>query len=79
MIEELTTLALTNTNLVSIIDKDNFENLSKFKWHLSTKGYVVRTVHGAGFNCQQIKLHNEVFGNILTTKIEINFIIIEVI
>lgn len=44
IIKKITSINLTNSNLVALIDKADFDYINKFNWSLSSKGYVVTIV-----------------------------------
>lgn len=49
-------MKLKITNGIVLIDKDNYKELSKYKWHVSAQGYAVRNMR-IGNKFKTIRMH----------------------
>jgi hypothetical protein len=53
-------IKLTNsTEVVALVDDEDYDRINQHKWLLSSKGYIIRYV-GNTWNRSQIRMHNEV-------------------
>jgi hypothetical protein len=53
-------IKLTNsTEVVAVVDDEDYERINQHKWQLSPKGYVIRYI-GDTWNRGQIRMHNEI-------------------
>lgn len=58
-------IPLTNSDKVAIVDDDMYEELSRWKWHLSTSGYAHRTPSvytSNGRTSKHIPMHRHILG-----------------
>ena len=56
-----------------IIDRDDLESIQKYRWHISTQGYV-RTEVFSGGKRKEIKLHNFLLGFIPSKSLVVDHI-----
>lgn len=63
-IEMTKEIKLTNSDRVVLVDDEDYERLSKYKWRLETHGYVVRgrLKSDDKRHPSNIRLHREIFG-----------------
>jgi len=66
-------IKLGRSNFVTLVDNEDFEWLSRWKWHLSSHGYVISTFHGKGH--KKVYMHrliNNTLKGVITDHINQN-------